>query len=149
MQGRTTDERNLDFDRRQHWAEPLMHQDFSLPGAQRWFLDPAHALVGSDPACGEPELQPLGKTGWVAATPILSAHGPQGVLFNDTAISSAPVDVTLQEIVVVYCSLLGNIIARLRAEEALHRTNLALEVQVLESTFALAAARAGSQRAGQ
>jgi PAS domain S-box-containing protein len=148
-QGHTTDERHQRFTRSVHWTEPLLHMDFTLPGAQRWFIDPMHALMGSDPAHGEPDLHPLGKTGWVVATPILSSDGPQGVLFNDTAISGAPVDATLQEVMVVYCSLLGNIIARQRAEEAVQSANLALETRVLERTSALAAANAELQQATQ
>lgn len=56
--------------------------------------------------------------GWVALTPILShEHGAIGLFCNDTAISGAPVDEVSQEILAVFCALLGNIIARKRAEE--------------------------------
>lgn len=56
--------------------------------------------------------------GWVAITPILShQHGAVGFFCNDTAISGAPVNETSQEILAVFCALLGNIIARKLAEE--------------------------------
>jgi PAS domain-containing protein len=55
----------------------------------------------------------------VFATPIMSTHGPIGIVFNDNRISGAPLDPARQEMVAVYCSLLGNIIERKRAEEAL------------------------------
>ena len=56
--------------------------------------------------------------GWVALTPIMShEHGAIGLFCNDTAISGAPVDEVQQEIVAVFCAMLGNIIARKRAEE--------------------------------
>lgn len=56
--------------------------------------------------------------GWVVLTPILSHHhGAIGFFCNDTAISGAPVDEVRQEILAVFCALLGNIIARKQAEE--------------------------------
>jgi len=56
--------------------------------------------------------------GWVALTPVMShQHGAIGLFCNDTAISGAPVDEVKQEILAVFCALLGNIIARKKAEE--------------------------------
>jgi len=56
--------------------------------------------------------------GWVALTPILSHHHEAiGFFCNDTAISGAPVNEVSQEILAVFCALLGNIIARKTAEE--------------------------------
>ncbi|GAB4579096.1 MAG: hypothetical protein Fur0022_18340 [Anaerolineales bacterium] len=57
--------------------------------------------------------------GWIASTLIHSATQPIGVFYNDTAITHSPLDRTQQEIVVLFCSLIGNIIERKRAEEAL------------------------------
>jgi PAS domain S-box-containing protein len=64
--------------------------------------------------------------GWIAVTPIQSSgHGVIGALCNDAAVTRAPPDPAKQEVVVVFCSLLGNIVARKRAErqrvEAEHR----------------------------
>jgi PAS domain S-box-containing protein len=53
---------------------------------------------------------------WTAATFIRSNKGALGVFFNDCLISGAAVDRSLQEVVAVYCSLLGNIIGRKKAE---------------------------------
>ncbi|HMP88927.1 MAG TPA: PAS domain S-box protein [Kiritimatiellia bacterium] len=59
--------------------------------------------------------------GWVALTPIMShQHGAIGLFCNDCAISGAPVDEVKQEILAVFCALLGNIIARKKAEEEQH-----------------------------
>jgi PAS domain S-box-containing protein len=55
--------------------------------------------------------------GWVASTIIRIADEPIGVFYNDTAISHTPPNETIQETVAIYCSLLGNIIKRKRAEE--------------------------------
>ncbi|MFH1743756.1 MAG: PAS domain S-box protein, partial [bacterium] len=60
--------------------------------------------------------------GWIVHTPIQSATGKIGVLFNDTAINGAALDDTKQEIVAVFCSLLGNIIQRKRVEQALRES---------------------------
>ncbi len=55
--------------------------------------------------------------GWIAITPIQSsAHESFGVFCNDTAISKTPSDPITQEVLAVYCSLLGNMVARKRAE---------------------------------
>jgi PAS domain S-box-containing protein len=57
-------------------------------------------------------------TGWIGITPIQSSlQGAIGVFSNDTAITRAPVDPIKQEVLAVYCSLLGNMVARKRAEE--------------------------------
>lgn len=57
--------------------------------------------------------------GWLAVTRIQSQAGRIGAFFNDAAISGAEFDEAKQEIVAVYCSLLGNIIERKQAEELL------------------------------
>lgn len=54
---------------------------------------------------------PVG-TGWVAFTLIQAPGGGFAVLFNDTAITHAPFDETRQEIVAIFCSLLGSITKR-------------------------------------
>jgi PAS domain S-box-containing protein len=56
-------------------------------------------------------------TGWVAGTVIRSLTQPIGILFNDSAISQAPLNEAIQETLAVYGSLLGNIIERKRLEE--------------------------------
>jgi PAS domain S-box-containing protein len=62
--------------------------------------------------------------GWEVATPIRSASGPIGVMFNDSAISGGPFNETLQGIVALYASLLGNIIERIGAEAALRQSEV-------------------------
>jgi diguanylate cyclase (GGDEF)-like protein/PAS domain S-box-containing protein len=64
--------------------------------------------------------------GWAAVTPFFSSRGseriPVGVFVNDAALSGAPFDTTRQEMVVVLCSLLGNMIERRRVTEALRES---------------------------
>src|SRR4029077_11071496 len=51
---------------------------------------------------------------WVAWTPIVSARGIIGMLFNDVGLSGAPVDETKQENAAILCSLLGTVLDPLR-----------------------------------
>lgn len=75
--------------------------------------------------------------GWIACTPIYSVSGLAGVMFNDTAITRTPLDDTRQEMIVVFSSILGNLIERKRAEAAIQRANDDLERRVQERTRAL------------
>lgn len=59
--------------------------------------------------------------GWVAATPIHSAYRFIGLFYNDTAISNAPVDDMQQEILAVYCSVLGSLYEHKRVEDEVRR----------------------------
>jgi AraC-like DNA-binding protein len=52
--------------------------------------------------------------GWVACTPIRSARASIGMMFNDTAISGAPVDHAKQTHAAILCSLLGTILDPMR-----------------------------------
>ncbi len=58
-------------------------------------------------------------SGWIATTIIRIGDEPIGIFSNDAAISDSAIDPTQQESLVIYCSLLGNILKRKRAEEAL------------------------------
>ncbi len=108
LQGRTTDERNI---RQIAWSTL---SDLQEPASNRnW-----DAPVVTQREMREGVLRDVG-TGWVAHTPIRSATKSLGFFLNDCAISGSPVDPTLQDIVTVYCSLLGNILERKRIEQAL------------------------------
>lgn len=58
---------------------------------------------------------------WFAITPIHSAYRFIGILFNDTAISGAPPDDIQQEILAMYCSVLGSLYEHKRVEDDVHR----------------------------
>jgi len=62
--------------------------------------------------------------GWVGATTIRTRDRVMGVLYNDTAITHAPVDEAQQEVLAVYCSLLGSLIELKHAEEAVHESEV-------------------------
>jgi transcriptional regulator GlxA family with amidase domain len=56
--------------------------------------------------------------GWVAYTPIRSAHATIGMLFNDAGVSGAPVDAARQAHAAVLCSLLGTVLDPIRGIRA-------------------------------
>jgi signal transduction histidine kinase len=56
--------------------------------------------------------------GWVVQTPIFSMAGePVGIMVNDGARTDAALDANRQELLAVYCSVLGGAIERLRMEQ--------------------------------
>jgi signal transduction histidine kinase/DNA-binding response OmpR family regulator len=110
LERRTTDERKQRIDWNAEW-EALFQPVYGRK--QRWRV-PHQTLYAWQ---GE-QAVPVGE-GWVASTPIQADGRTIGVLCNDTAISGAPLDETKQEVLAVFCSHLGSILERKRAEEAL------------------------------
>ena len=112
--GNTTDEHTNRFLKNESWK-----QRFRMLHPQ----DPSWVVVK------EPQLEWDGdKTvqigeGWIVITPIQSTQRPIGVLVNDTAISGCVLDPMKQDTLAVFCSLLGNIIERKRAENKLEIVN--------------------------
>ena len=60
--------------------------------------------------------------GWVVATSIQSTRGRIGIVFNDCAISGAPIDEEKQDMLALFCRMLGNIVERNRVEESLRQS---------------------------
>ena len=60
--------------------------------------------------------------GWICLSPVQSTTGLIGIMNNDAAISGAPLDESKQEVLSVYCSLIGKIIEHKRYEDDIHRT---------------------------
>lgn len=109
LAGQTTVEHDLRFPIDDVWRERLRVR---TPGEARWTIVEEPYRVWIDG-----KAEPRG-VGWVGITPIQSSsQGPIGVFSNDTAISGAAADCIRQEVLAVYCSLLGNMIARKRAED--------------------------------
>ena len=112
--GCTTDERTNCLSKDKVW---MLRLKMLCPGDPRWVV------------VKEPYVEWDGKKavtigeGWIAVTPIQSADKSIGVFVNDTAISKAPLDAMQQEILAVFCSLLGDIIERKRAEKELAISN--------------------------
>lgn len=64
---------------------------------------------------------PIGR-GWITITRIQSEEGFRGLLINDANISKKQLNEVQQEVVSVFCTLLGRIIERQQAEESIRRT---------------------------
>lgn len=60
--------------------------------------------------------------GWVVATSIQSTRGRIAIVFNDCAISGAPIDEEKQDLLALFCRMLGNIVERNRVEESLRQS---------------------------
>ena len=117
--GETTDERQSRMDKNVDlWTRLQERIDTGSPG---WVFIQSEYLYYKAGRRSVP-----GK-GWVVATP-LSVAGDRltGVMFNDSAITSTPLNETQQDQLAVFCSLLGNLLERKKAEESLRRTHDAL-----------------------
>jgi PAS domain S-box-containing protein len=114
MNGQTVDERQIHLP-----LEGFLGEDMRVNGSSdlRWKVYRDEQLMKD----GLGELR-LGLRDWVVLSPIQSARGSLGLLFNDNAISGMPFNEVQQEIVTLFCSLLGNIIERKRSEEALRQS---------------------------
>ncbi|HLB49263.1 MAG TPA: GAF domain-containing protein, partial [Anaerolineales bacterium] len=112
MQGRTMDESGLRLPKDEAWYERLRRIAFPH---QPWSLTEGPLYEWN----GEQRVQ-VGE-GWVSLVPIQSATQFIGAFFNDAAISGAPMDPVQQEVLGVFCSMLGNIIERKKTEETLRQ----------------------------
>jgi len=110
--GQTTDEHANQFFVGENWFDFWKERAQSLSLSDlRWYVfEDAHLEWDGEKAVTIGE-------GWIAATLIQSSEGPSGIFYNDTAISGTPFNEAKQEVVAVFCSLLGSIIERKRAEE--------------------------------
>lgn len=123
--GQTTDERALRMDKGLGvWTTML---DRIHTGQSGWFVCDGTYVYYND----GPRTMP--GTGWVVATPIsVAGNRLTGVMFNDSAISRAPLNETQQDQLAMFCSLLGNLLERRRLEIKMQ------QVQKLESLGVLA-----------
>ncbi len=109
LKGQTTDEKDHVMPLADMWAERFTPP---APGGDLWQVveEPYRVWEGGS-------MADFGR-GWIVVTRILNhQHGVIGVFCNDTAISGAPVDEVKQELLAVFCTILGNIIARRLAED--------------------------------
>jgi AraC-like DNA-binding protein len=96
--GQTTDEHDLMFD-----VDEMVSEFFArLAQGHAWSLYEDCPLITHE----DGRSRTLGR-GWLACTPIQGSGQPIGVLFNDTALTHAPIDEGKQARAVVLCSLLG------------------------------------------
>ena len=118
-EGNTTDEHEIRVDLNDQWPQQVAQ--LQADGAQ-WLMVDNRKHTEWD---GE-HVKIVGM-GWVVITLIPIANGPKCYMFNDTHLSNAHIDETQQEIVAVYCSLLGRMIERRQVEEALNESETRLQ----------------------
>jgi PAS domain S-box-containing protein len=112
--GNTTDESGASFPKTEGWLEGF---GTVTPYEQQWVRRDAprrHIEGGKAITDGY---------GWISVTRLRAGNREIGVFFNDCAISWSELDPIQQEIVSMYCAVLGNLIERKWIEEALqHKT---------------------------
>ena len=104
LNGRTTDERNFILPLQGKWKEQF---DLWKSNANAWMAE-ENVPLGGPGASARGGIIP-----WAVVTPI---KGPRSrvlaVFCNDSAIHNQPLDAKVQNLVAVYCSLLGGILER-------------------------------------
>jgi signal transduction histidine kinase len=98
------------------------------PEAKSWLVEER------DHSCRVGDQWQVRGRGWVAVTAIRFGNQPIGLFSNDTGITHTPLNEATQETLVVYCSLLGNLIERQRTEEKITQLNRDLERRTSELT---------------
>ena len=139
-QGETTDEHTHSFPMVREWMErfqALRPEESRMIVSEQPFIEIKNGVVSS-----------FG-FGWIAITPILSGSTVIGVLCNDTALTGKPIDESQQEIVSVFCSLLGAVIERKRAGDTLQEAHDELERRVQARTIELMEANASLAEKGR
>jgi len=104
--GETTDERGLHYECSAEDYDALCS---TQSNGQLWlYFESARHFAEADD-----QSTVIGE-GWIAATPLVSAGEVVGVMFNDTALSHAPVDSGKQARVAVFCGLIANLLVSRR-----------------------------------
>jgi AraC-like DNA-binding protein len=81
----------------------------AISGVGHWTVVENCPIIVNEP--GETKI--VGQ-GWVVCTPIRSARGPVGMLYNDAGLTGAPIDPGKQGRALVLCTLLGLLLEGLR-----------------------------------
>jgi AraC-like DNA-binding protein len=99
--GETTDERGLHYECSADDYEALKHTQQN--GALWLYYEHARHFAEDN------DSSTVIGQGWLVATPLVSAGEVVGVMFNDTALSHAPVDPGKQARAAVFCGLIANL----------------------------------------
>jgi AraC-like DNA-binding protein len=108
LQGELVDEHHVMFD----WSETVLNvfRRAESEGQPFTVLDNCPIVVQQVNA-----TRVVGR-GWLACTPIRSAHKRIGMMFNDVGLNSAPVDEAKQARAAILCSLLGSLVELTRTQ---------------------------------
>jgi len=110
MKGELTDEHDVVFKKDEWWYERFRHLHPSEP---HWDW-----VEGPQTEAQDGKVTEVSR-GWIAVTPVRAGKEILGLFFNDTAISKAKLDPIVQDIVEVYCSILGNLMRHMQLQEEL------------------------------
>ena len=110
-------------------ADPVASDSTNPSPGARWVI-----MQGALNEWRGERLVTLRESGWTAITLIRSSRGIIGTFHNDCAWSGAPVSTACQELVDVYCSLLGSMIERKRVEDALRESETRLRLLAENAT---------------
>ncbi|HEY8241515.1 MAG TPA: PAS domain S-box protein, partial [Kiritimatiellia bacterium] len=129
MDGRTTDEHMYYFPLDDVWQDRFRARSRK---DSRW------NLVEDDWCHWDGRAMSVRGRGWIAISPIVISTGQTIAVFcNDCAVSGSPFDERKQEVVMVFCSLLGSIIERRRWEEGLRLQDRLLDAVAKASNLLL------------
>ncbi|HMP89356.1 MAG TPA: PAS domain S-box protein [Kiritimatiellia bacterium] len=119
LKGMTTDERHMALPFDAAWENRF----------KMWHKKSSQWIIERDIQRSSPDARlAQSRDFWVATTPIKGSNNRViGVFCNDTVISGSPPDERLQDVLAVFCSLLGNIIERQRGMDDLRRRDQVLE----------------------
>jgi signal transduction histidine kinase/CheY-like chemotaxis protein len=134
--GQTVDERGVVLAMDEFWQ---VYFRVRLPNDARW------SIRVEDHIEFQGTQRVVFSEGWVAATPVIRAASrhapaqPRALFFNDMAISGTPFDQDMQEVIAVYCSLIGEIMERRTVDELSRNLEARmLEAQRMESLIRMA-----------
>jgi len=119
LNGQTTDEREKIIPMDSAWEQRF----------RMWNRKSSQWIVERDIHRSSPDARSAGvRDFWVATTPIKGSNNQMIAVFcNDAVISGNPPDERLQDVIAVFCSLLGNIIERQRSIDELQIRDKVLE----------------------
>ena len=124
MEGKLVDERNTRYPLVDtEWQTRFTHE---LKKGSRWFIREDSSYIDWT----HPEKALTNQRGWVVSTPLLDAGKLLGFFSNDRALTKGPVNENLQELLVIYCSLLSSILHQKQIQED-------LELQISRNDFIL------------
>jgi PAS domain S-box-containing protein len=111
-----TDERGQTTDERGARLEAPEHDELLAPPERLW------QVKHEARAHWRGQEHVTSAEGWIACTLLRGRGRITGVLYNDALLSGAPLNESQQEVVAVYCSMLGNLIELKRAEAAVRES---------------------------
>ncbi|MGQ9731319.1 MAG: sensor histidine kinase [Candidatus Zipacnadales bacterium] len=129
LRGQTTDERSACYPKN---GETLRYLESFTRQRERW-----STLITDHIEFREGQAVVVGH-GWVVVTPIRAGDQVIGVIYNDAAISGAPLDKSKQDVIALFGSLLGAALRQKEAEDARRASEQRLRILIEHSSDIIA-----------